>query len=156
MSLQKLKAEFYKKNIQKYGTDRLKIIQILRINGFESFREEDIKAYQFAIDAYFKAQEEEKREHIDEAIEAQRESHRKTWGVKEYYPCPVEGCTGKKIEYDGVGYWKCTAGGSTHYHAYMVARMWKARHPDSEITVGKKAAEFVESLKVKDAKETTV
>ncbi|MGC9384729.1 MAG: hypothetical protein ACP5D6_09040 [Kosmotogaceae bacterium] len=156
MSLERTRSEFYQKNIKKYNTSKLQLIKILKINNFESFKESELKEYQFAIDAYFNAQKKSQRERTDEAIEAQKESHRKVWGVKEYYPCPVEGCTGKKITYDGVGYWKCTAGGGTHYHAYMVARMWKAQHPDSEITIGEKAAEFVKTLEVKNAEKTEV
>lgn len=156
MSLEKKRAEFYQKNIEKYNTSKLQLIKILRINNFESFKESELKEYQFAIDAYFNAEKESQKECTDKAIEAQKESHKKVWGVKEYYPCPIKGCTGKKIEYDGVGYWKCTEGGPTHYHAYRVARIWKARHPDSEITIEERAAELLEELEVKRAEETTV
>lgn len=156
MSLKELKAQFYKRNMKKYNVDRLKIIQILRNNNFESFKESDIGQYQFAVDTYFKIQKEDRGKRTDEAIEAQKESNRKVWGVKEYYPCPVKDCDGKKIEYDGVGYWKCTVGGQSHYHAYRVAHIWKAQHPDSEISVEEKAREFADSLKVKHAEETAV
>lgn len=156
MRLEKIKEKFYADNIKRYDTSRLQLIKILEINNFGGFKESRLIEYQFAVDAYFSAEREARIKRTDEAIEAQKVAKKKVWGVVQYYPCPVKGCEGKKVQYDGVGFWKCTVGGESHYHAFMVARMWKGSHLDDEKTIEERAAELVKNAEVEHAKKSEV
>jgi hypothetical protein len=151
LSPKERRDDFYRRAKGLYGFEKGEVVKLLRKEGFESFKLSEIPRY-LSLLKYHAA----KRGSIEERMEEWKKKLKEDRLIVE--KCPIPGCEGNKVRtsYRGGAFpWKCSLGGTLHYHAWAVANVREVLReaqdgvdPESHIErTGQYAVHILEEIK---------
>lgn len=126
----KLRDDFYNSIQRDLHLSIPETKQVLESHKFSAFDPSLVKEYRKVLETYKKSKD-------------QVEESRKAW-QKQLDPCPIPGCTGRKIRTVQPWPWKCSTGGYTHYLAIRCAEQLVSKDASFE-SVTAKAKEVIDN-----------